>query len=95
VTDTEAPDKNGIDKAIEAVEHDQGADKIVKADVRLNGDRRLVILAPHPLTPDDFESAIVVLLNMRAASEARVAADRPIVVPTGPKLLRPNGRPLT
>lgn len=89
---TEAPDS--IDKAIEAVEAEEGADRVVRADLKLTNGKRLVIIAPHPFTADEFESAVVTLLQMRAASEAREEQEKPIVVPPKPALVSVDGRPL-
>ncbi len=68
--------------------------RVVKSAVTLTDGSKISITVPHPFTSDAFESAIVVLLNMRVASEQRTEAEAPVIVPKGPVLVTADGRPL-
>lgn len=84
-----------VGDAVQAVEDD--AKKTLKADVLLTDGRRLVIVVPHPFSADDFESAVVTLLNMRASSEAQVKAEAHhglTLLDDVPKLVDPRGNRL-
>jgi hypothetical protein len=90
---TEAPDK--VTTQGDEFEKAEGADRIVRADLKLVTGERVLLIVPHTFTPDQFESVVVTLLQMRVASEARTEAEAPIVVPKGPKLVAADGRPLS
>ncbi len=85
---------DAIDEAVDAVEAKEDSET-VKATFVLSGDRKVEIVVPHPFSADDMESVIVVLLQMRAASEARVAAAAPIVVPMRPAIVDPTGKAIS
>lgn len=93
VVEVPADPGDAVDEAIEAVEQEEER-KIVRMKLGLTGGRSIEIVVPHPFTPDDFESAIVGLLNMRAASEARAEAERPILTPAPTVLVGANGKPV-
>jgi hypothetical protein len=76
-----------VDEAIEAT-------RPLVADLTLSGNRRVKIEVPHPFSPDDFESVIVALLHMRAASEQRTEQEAPVIVPKGPMLVSTSGQPI-
>lgn len=82
-----------IDDAVREVEAAED-ERIVKAAFMLPTGKA-EIRVPHPFTADMFESVIVVLLNMRASSDARVEAEKPIATPPPTLLVAPDGRKLS
>jgi hypothetical protein len=75
---------DAVDSAIEAT-------KPLVADLTLAGNRKVKIEVPHPFSPDDFESVVVALLHMRAASEQRSEQEAPVIVPKGPTIVNAQG----
>jgi Na+-translocating ferredoxin:NAD+ oxidoreductase RnfC subunit len=87
--------KNGdaVDAAIDEVEAKREFSKRISAGAKLTDGQEIKLDVPYPFTADMFESTVVVLMNMRAESERREAAEKLIVVPK-PTLLGLDGRPM-
>jgi hypothetical protein len=83
--------KDKVDDAIAATEApDEG--ETITGEAILRDGRKMTFVLPHPFSADDFESAVVILLNARARSEAQVERDKVIVVPQKPTILRTDKR---
>jgi hypothetical protein len=89
MNESEAPD--AIDAAIEKT----GAPKVMHMTAVLAKGGEVKITVPHPFGPDEFESCVGMLMQLRVASEQRAAEENPIITPSRPTLVAADGRRLT
>lgn len=67
--------KDPIDAAIEATEPEAPQERRLKADYQTTSGARIIIDVPYPFGPDDFESSVAILMNLRVASEQAAQED--------------------
>lgn len=92
---TEAPDPvqaaidNVEQKAAEAAAGEEP--KALVHDVKLANGKRIRLVVPFEFGPDEFESAVAMLMELRVHSEAQQAARKNagLIVPEAPKLVVP------
>lgn len=84
-----------IDEAIAATEAPEAPTSITN-DVTLNDGRRIRLIVPFVFGPDEFETAVGMLMQLRVESE-RLNAPPPssIIAPPRPALVAVDGRKLT
>lgn len=106
MNDIEAPKPDKIDAAIAAsnveTQHELSLDEAdsLIANYRLQDGRAVQIGVPVDFGPDEFETCVGILMQLRLASDQRKAAlaekERGgIILPEKPKLRALDGKPLT
>lgn len=92
--DTETPEAaDPIDEAIAATEPVK-VDSLVNEAVLPDG-RKIRLVVPIEFGPDDFETCVSMLMQLRVVSEQRKAQrDDGLIIPEAPKLVGLDGRKL-